>query len=163
MRRPLSFFAALLCANLCAHAQVPTVTATPNSIPFGKQPVGKTATMPSYTAGANPYSVATGDFNGDGKLDIAVANSSGNNISVLFGDGKGTFNPPVNYSDSRGPGFILASDLKGDGKLDLVVANYESGVSVFLNNGTGTFLKAADYATGYAAAALAIGDVNGDG
>ncbi len=163
MRRPLTLFVALLCATLCAHAQGTTVTATPSGIAFGNQSVGKTTTTLSYNAGANPYSVATGDFNGDGKLDIAVANSSGNNISVLFGNGKGSFQPAVNYSDSQGPQFIVAADLRGDGKLDLVTANYESSVGVFLNKGNGTFQKAAEYSTGYAGVGLAVGDVNGDG
>ena len=163
MRRPLSFFAVLLCATLSAHAQGAKVTSTPNSIAFGSQHVGETTQLLSYNAGANPESVVTGDFNGDGRLDIAVVNGAGNNISVLFGNGNGTFQSPVNYADSLGPTFIVVADLRGNGHLDLVVADYESGVSVFLNNGDGTFQKAANYSTGYAGVALAVGDINGDG
>lgn len=107
--------------------------------------------------------MATADFNGDGKLDIAVANSEGKNISVLFGNGDGTLLPPVN-SDNPGPEFVVAADFNGDGKPDLAAADYTSGVSIFLNNGAGTFPpEPTDYSTGYGFVALAVGDVNGDG
>jgi hypothetical protein len=169
MRRPLSLFVAMLSTALCAHARAPQVktpkvAATPISISFGTQSVGKTTRPLDFTAGVYPQSVATADFNGDGKLDIAVANSEGKNISVLFGNGDGTLQPPVNYSDDPGPQFVVAADLNGDGKPDLAAADYTSGVSIFLNNGDGTFPpEPTDYSTGYGSAALAVGDVNGDG
>ena len=164
MHRRLSLFAAVLCTTICAQAQTPTVTATPNSVSFGAQFVGKTTKPLSYTAGVYPDSVTTGDFNGDGKLDIAVVNAEGNNISVLFGNGKGTFQLPVDYPDTLGPDFIVAADFNGDGKLDLAIADYESNISVFLNNGDGTFPpEPTNYPTGQGAVALAVGDVNGDG
>ena len=57
----------------------------------------------SYGAGTVPYSVAVGDFNGDGKLDLAVANEGSNNVSVLLGNGDGTFQAAVNYGAGLGP------------------------------------------------------------
>ncbi len=161
----LRLFAAFFCTVLAAHAQKQMVTATPSSIAFGTQTVGRTTKPLSYTANVFPVSVVTGDFNGDGKLDIAVANQEGGgSISVLFGNGDGTLQAPTNYADSPDPQFIVAADFNGDGKLDLAVADYTSGVSVFLNNGDGTFQQPPiDYPTGYGSVALTVGDVNGDG
>jgi hypothetical protein len=166
MRRLSSLFAALLCTTLCAHAQTPTVTvtSTPASVSFGTQSVGKTTSPLTFTAGVYPDSVATADFNGDGKLDVATVNAEGSNISVLLGTGRGTFQPPVNYPDTLEPAFIVAADLNGDGKPDLAVADYESNISIFLNNGDGTFpSEPTNYPTGQGAVALAVGDLNGDG
>jgi hypothetical protein len=126
--------------------------------------VGKTTSPLTFTAGVYPDAVATGDFNGDGKLDVATVNAEGSNISVLLGSGRGTFQPPVNYADTLGPAFIVAADLNGDGKPDLAVADYQSNISVFLNNGDGTFpSQPTNYPIGQNAVALAVGDLNGDG
>src|SRR5919109_2281828 len=73
----------------------------------------------TFGAHLAPISIAVADFNGDGNLDIAIANRSSNDISVLLGKGNGTFNTQVKYSAGTGgpdPVSIAAADLNGDGK-----------------------------------------------
>lgn len=114
-----------------------------------------------------PISIAVADFNGDGNLDIAVANRSSNDISVLLGKGNGTFATEVKYSAGTGgpdPDSIVAADVNGDGKPDLIVADLGThSVSVFINTGTGTFNPAAIYSVGNSPTAVAVADLNGDG
>jgi hypothetical protein len=85
----------------------------------------------------DPSSIAVGDFNGDGKLDIAVTNSLSQTVSILFGNGDGTFQPRVDYGTGLGPSSVAVGDFNGDGNLDLAVTNSGSNsVSIFLNSGT---------------------------
>ncbi len=124
---------------------------------------GQFLEAPQYATGANPQAVAVGDFNGDGKLDVAVANSVGNNISILLGNGDGTFKPQVTYTTDTAPQGIAAGDFNGDGHLDIAVTNSGSNlVSVFLGNGDGTFQPKVDYATGSQPKGIAVADLNGD-
>ncbi len=130
-----------------------------------------------YESGYQPYSVAVGDFNGDGNADIAVVNSCVNSgcqggVSILLGNGDGTFQPHVDYAAGVRPVFIAAADLNGDGKLDLITANYcgsvsscqsNGSVSVLLGNGDGTFRQHVDYSAQVGTSSLAIADFNGDG
>jgi len=104
--------------------------------------------------------LTTGDFNGDNKLDLAVANSVG--VSVLFGNGDGTFQPAVSYATGANPESVAAGDFNADGKPDLAVAS-GGGVSVLLNKGDGTFQAAVNYGTGGSAYSVGAGDFNGDG
>src|ERR1039457_1251383 len=76
----------------------------------------------NYVVGSEPPSVAMGDFNGDGKLDLAVA-SYYNNVGVLLGNGDGTFQTTVYYTAGPGPYSVAVGDFNGDGKPDLVVAD----------------------------------------
>ena len=113
---------------------------------------------------SKPVAVAVGDFNRDGKLDVATANQGSLGVSVLLGKGNGTFKPSINIFLGRAPDAILARDLNGDGKLDLVTANKATdSASVLLGTGLGTFKSPVHYATGNGPVALAAGDLNGDG
>jgi dienelactone hydrolase len=116
-------------------------------------------------AGSSPLSAVTADFNGDGKLDLAIANHDGNNVTVFLGNGDGTFKVPVNYETGTNPwSGIAVGDFRGNGKLDLVVGNYGSNnVSVLLGNGDGSFQAAVNYETGVNPTWVAVGDFNGDG
>ncbi len=110
------------------------------------------------------YSVAVGDFNGDGKLDLATANYGSNNVSILLGNGDGTFQAAVNYGAGSYPISITVGDFNGDGKLDLATANYGSNnISILLGKGDGTFQTAANYGVGSYPISIAVGNFNGDG
>jgi uncharacterized protein (UPF0548 family) len=126
----------------------------------------------NYAAGLNPISVAVSDFNGDGKLDLVVANSGSTNTSVLLGNGDGTFRPAVSYGAETAPYSVASGDFNGDGKLDLVVANFGNpysltpiggSISILLGNGDGTFQAAVNYAAGLGPQFVVVGDFNGDG
>src|SRR5215216_4396608 len=96
----------------------------------------------SYAVGSNPYAGALGDFNGDGKPDLAVANNSTSNISVLPGNGDGTFGVKTDYDVGQPAYGVVITDLNSDGKLDIVAETSFSlteGVSVLLGNGNGSF------------------------
>jgi hypothetical protein len=108
--------------------------------------------------------VAAADFNGDGKLDLAVANNRDGNVSVLLGKGDGTFGAAVNYGAGTGPNSVIAGDFNGDGRMDLAVSNAQSNnVSILLGNGNGTFQAAVNYAAGTTPRQVISGDFNGDG
>src|SRR3989449_3676267 len=89
-----------------------------------------------FAAGRSPDSVAVGDFNGDGRLDLATANFDSNDVSVLLGNGDGSFQAALTFAAGRGPSSVAVGDFNGDGKLDLVAANNLScGTSVLLGGG----------------------------
>jgi FG-GAP-like repeat len=118
----------------------------------------------SYVVGKNPTAVALGDFNGDGALDIAAADYTSNDVTVLFGDGAGHFvASSVTLATGVGPKAIVAGHFNGDANLDLATANDGSNsVSVLLGNGDGTFAPVANIATDGQPKGLAIGDFNDD-
>ncbi len=107
------------------------------------------------------WSVA-GDFNNDGRLDLAVANVQSSNISVLLGNGDGTFGTAVEYAVGTGPEEIVAGDFNDDGRIDLAVTD-SLGVQILLGNGDGTFQRAVKYAAGSSPVGIAEGDFNDDG
>ena len=136
---------------------------------------------PTYNSGGyGAYSTTSADVNGDGKLDLLVANEcasssncSNGSVGVLLGNGDGTFQAPVNYNSGGEYAVSIAvEDVNGDGKLDLLVANFcadsscstNGTVSVLFGNGDGTFQAATSYNSGgYGADSAAVEDVNGDG
>jgi len=123
------------------------------------------------SGGGGTWSVAVKDVNGDGKLDVVVANNDSNSVAVLLGRGDGTFEPPVSYSSGGTQPFSVAvADVNGDGKPDLLVANCagsgcaSGSVGVLLGKGDGTFEPAVSYSSGGTqAVSVAVADVNGDG
>src|SRR6185295_2629619 len=118
-----------------------------------------------YVVGSNPQWVAVGDFNRDGIQDLAVATRGMTSVSVLLGNGNGTFATAVSFPANLSPVFVAVADVNGDGIQDLVAANYDSNdVSVLLGRGDGTFLPPLNTPTGGTNPnCLAVGDFNRDG
>jgi hypothetical protein len=117
----------------------------------------------TYNVGNTPYAIAVADFNGDGKLDLAVANVEGDTVSILLGNGDGTFKPQVAYGVQT-PYSIAVGDFNGDGKPDLAIASPQiNEVSILLGNGDGTFKAVVEYPAGSGPTTIFAGDFNGDG
>jgi hypothetical protein len=109
-------------------------------------------------------SIAVGDFNGDGILDLAVANEEYpvSSVTILLGNGDGTFTPAASPTTGNTSTSIAVGDFNGDGIPDLAVANASRSVTVLLGKGDGTFAATATSpSTGIAPEAIAVGDFNG--
>ncbi len=131
-----------------------TAMMTPSATAFQDVPVGK-----------DPDAIVAGDFTNNSRLDMAVANANDDTVSILIGNGDGTFQSAVNYPAGNDPVAIVAGDFNGDGKLDLAVVNGGTygTVSILLGNGDGTFQFPASYTVGDSPDAIAVGDFGGDG
>jgi hypothetical protein len=111
--------------------------------------------------GGGPSAIAVGDFTRDGKLDMVVANNFDSSLSVLLGNGNGTFKPQTLIALDGRPVAVVVGDFNGDGILD--VAALTTDVVVLLGNGDGTFRAGGIFAAGTQPSSLAIADFNHDG
>lgn len=133
-----------------------------------------------YPVGTHPLSIGTGDFNGDGKIDLVTTNTGDDTVSVLLGNGDGTFQAAVPSPAGSAPHSLAIADFNGDGKADLLVTNcttnpllavfnctddnaFKDAVSVLLGVGDGTFAPPASFDAGLSPQALVVRDFNGDG
>ncbi len=129
------------------------------------------ASKSDVTTGTTPYSIASGDVDGDGKIDLAVTNYGSNTVSVFRNNSSGVGNisyaAKIDLATNSNPYKVAMGDLNGDGKIDLAVANYNSGnISVFKNTSSGSisFAAKADLATSTVGPlAVAINDFDKDG
>jgi uncharacterized repeat protein (TIGR01451 family) len=114
---------------------------------------------------AAPVSIASADLNGDHHVDLVVAHSQGDLITILLGKGDGTFGPPAAFSLVNTPSRVLTADINGDGKADLVVmfTTAAPAYAVLYGNGDGTFQKPVSYNLTTMPSAIAVADVNNDG
>jgi FG-GAP-like repeat/Abnormal spindle-like microcephaly-assoc'd, ASPM-SPD-2-Hydin len=119
--------------------------------------------LTAATLGGPPSQMAEGDFNGDGKLDLAVSNSSGNTVSIFLGNEDGTFQPAISFNTTTNPRGIAVGDLNGDGIPDLVIgANSAAGLTVAIGDGLGGF-TATTLAGGECPTNPVLADINHDG
>jgi len=120
---------------------------------------------PALPAGFIPTAVVTGDFNGDGHVDWAVANGGDSNIWIYLGKGDGTAQlPTIIPLKGLSPTALAAADMNHDGKLDLIVAEADSGsVGLLLGNGDGTFGPEREFYVLGVPESLAVADFDGDG
>lgn len=118
-----------------------------------------------YSTDFGPYSVVSADFNNDGKMDIATANSSSDNFSVLLNNGNGTYTTALNYPAANGPTSLCTADFNEDGNMDLAIGNEQNNlVSTHFGQGDGTFIYDDDYALdGGSPYGIVAADFNNDG
>jgi parallel beta-helix repeat protein len=118
----------------------------------------------SPAVGSNPWEIATADFNGDGKPDIAVMNLVSNSVTIWLGNGDGTFTAAPTLALGNHPQGMAVADFNGDGKPDLAVSVTGSNtISIFLGNGDGTFTAAPTIAATFGVENMVAADFNGDG
>ena len=120
---------------------------------------------PSVPGGEGTKAILTGDFNGDGHMDVALANSGKPSVGILLGNGDGTLQPMLEFSNGDGVDYIALGDFDRDGKLDVAsVSTLGQKVDIWLGNGDGTLqLPVFSQSTGFNPWSLIAADVNGDG
>lgn len=131
-----------------------------------KQATGSPFALPGAVAG--PISMTSADFNSDGNLDLAIVDQTTSDVSILFGNGNGTFTEAPNspFAVGKTPVAIATGDVNDDAHPDLAVVNQaDNSLSVLLGNGDGTFTPATNspLATGQTPTSVTIADFNSDG
>ncbi len=120
----------------------------------------------NYEAGSAPSGMATGDLNGDGLLDFAVANRDDNTVSILLGTNEGdvrSYRNVASYAVGYAPLAVAINDFNGDGKADVAVVNRSSDtVTILLNTGAGSFRVGGSYESGNKPFSITVGDFNRD-
>ena len=157
--------------NLTAFSTIPfTVTFSGGGVSLTSNSFGNPIT---YTTGPYPRAISVSDFNLDGKTDIAVANTSSNNILIYknIGSANGvSFSSVLNLTTGPGPQRMVSNDIDGDGMTDIIACNFNSGgagsISVFRNMSAGgniAFAPKLDFATGNGSLGVAVSDIDYDG
>ena len=121
------------------------------------------ATPQDFHMNSNPGGVTVGDFNGDSKPDLVVANGEGGGVSIFLGDGLGNFGPPTDLTFGIIPIFVATGYFNNDTKLDLAVADLAGQVWILLGNGDGSFGTPTSYTTGTFPIMVVVADFNEDG
>ncbi len=144
-----------------------------NTATSGSITSGSFAAAVSFVVGSSPVNMVTGDFDGDGKADVAVVNNGSTTISILrnlSSVGSISLAAKVDFTTGGAPLGIAAGDIDGDGKLDIAVANSSAAtVSVFRNTSSqgsinsSSFATKVDFTTGTSPSGVSIGDIDGDG
>jgi len=119
-----------------------------------------------FATGVSPSAVAVGDINGDNAPDLAVTNSdpSSNSVSILLGNGSGSFGAKTDFPVGARPVSVVLADFDHNGTLDLATANEDANtISVLLGDGTGSFGQKHDFSAGSSPTSIACGDFNKDG
>ena len=129
---------------------------------------GTFAAAINFSVGAGAVELASADFNGDGKADLAVTDGI-KSVHVVLGNGDGTFGPPASFTLHTATIGVEIADLNKDGKLDLAVANFgpdnnsQGEIAILLGNGNGTFATPVYFKLDHRAIRLTAVDLNGDG
>jgi subtilisin-like proprotein convertase family protein len=139
------------------------VTTTPAPTPSPLSCSAPSFSPTNFAAGMNPTNLAVADFNNDTKPDLAVTNQVSNDVSVLLGNGDGSFGAQTLVSVGSSPYAIVAGKFNADNNWDLAVTNSGSNnVSILLGSGNGTFSAAANFFAGSSPISIATGDFNND-
>jgi hypothetical protein len=118
----------------------------------------------AYPGGHGALAMATGDFNGDGHLDLALPSSYNHTVSIVLGNSDGSFQLPLEFDGGTAVDYLAVGDFNGDGKLDVVTVNHLTDtINVLLGKGDGTLQAPVSYSTGGAPRSVTSADVNGDG
>lgn len=127
--------------------------------------IGASYSTTQITIAGGFSGITTADLNHDGNLDLALSDSTGSKVDVLFGDGSGNFSPSGSYAVGSNPSGIASADFNHDGNPDLAVTNAGgNNVSILLGSATGTFtVESTAPAAGTDPIAIAVTDANGDG
>jgi len=125
---------------------------------------GTFATPSFFSVGSQPLSIVSGDFNGDGHLDLATSNGFSSSVSIMIGEGNGSFGTASNIIVGTTAYSIGTVDFNNDGDLDLVTSNsFGDNVSILIGNGDGTFGTASNFDVGNNPLKVITGDFDGDG